>query len=465
MPCFVGRKFLRLSMLVFIPFGLRCADAADPFAAEIAKDGCGVIERHYHALGEPAQGGANDYIVVSLTGVQINRVTRPDTFSKEEGVITIQMGPKKTRADFFWSGEAKKKLNYTYSNAIVFAGKEVDLKDRLDYVLYVNENDDKDEEKLKKVANVVKDVGGAVSPIPYGAPIAAGMDLLSAILNAVAGSYKSTTELLDGGNLFSIGGTNNVKVGQYTVFFKSPRCEDPDIRVNLSVARYPSLPHPNKSSKFRSFDIKKTGVIAILREFEVDCKHDLFSKSHPKEAKKQGIAAKLKKYGKQTATLEVKIAEASFSLEFYPNAFSDKRFQLKDVEIYRGKWMESGLPTSVSLSYTEAFADLSSVSKSAFGLAKSIIPGSVPPDIGTSVDIVQTASSSILANLALKEPRTLCSAASTLLRNEENDIIFTMYSGSNGRPLGYIRALIDVIPGFPLPPPSTKDSDGAASAK
>lgn len=433
---------------------------------------------------------ANGTFAIYLRSAIIRHLSDPDWCGKDEGTIVLNFTPpggKAMQTTLYWSGTLQKffacsclgaqdALTFEYGEHLLVGYAPLKDLTQFGFSVSVIDNEEDDAKKWKSASTVLDSVSKMTSAVPqYGAAISAGVEVFSGFADLISQLHHNTTQLFYAGDFLLYDGKNDqnekdVKdvnaqnlTGMYNVGYrrtaknqqnasdKTPNVENAsdktsDIELHFQAKVLPVLPDPQK------YD---TGVRVILETLDI-----------PQAIRKKIAKNNLFITAQKLAVFEVQVGGTSTKYEVYPNAFKEDRFDVSNVEVYKGAWNPAGLPTSVSLVCSEQGTDFSKVLAAVGTLTKSLIPADKPGEkFGANaiasplIGMTQTASSGIIASLAPQSEHALFSVGTDLLRGTEEDlqknikadptsqtIIFPMYSNKKQKPLGNISAQMKIVP-------------------
>jgi hypothetical protein len=424
--------------------------------------------RLVHAPNPALVGGPlldTDLLRVSIRRLAIRKVSSTVNWflSKEEGTVKIGVGPDNKQTTLYWSGKTKggilrqAGLSFDYDNAL-FAVPIAGLS-RLPLSVSIVKNEDWRNERWKKAADAIDAVGKATADIPTaGGIISAASGLASAIARFV-GNFKSTTELLYAGSFFEnpagrgepfhlttpADSTYLESVLGYYSLVKKGR-GDSDIRLDFQVERLPTIANPTVFRMLPALAPGEVfGVKVLLTGFRI---------LETAAGQVAGtIAKRVAKNNDGLVTVEFNIGGQSLKYDIYPNIFKLGVLDITGQEVYKGPWMASGIPASVSFTYTEKGKDFKSLVTATGALTTAAVPAAVGAGPLAGINVGQTLASSVLASIAPSETGTLSSVGSAFITASPQDISLLVYSSKGGRNLGRIVVNTALAP-YVVPAPA-----------
>lgn len=407
--------------------------------------------------GQPLNA-PNGIIAVKLMSYSINRVSRPDLIGKNEGEVLIEFGANKNQTRLFWSGQVGRQLHFQYNHnhndgILLYFGRIADLAPAglaplngnpnwlncsLPFHVTVTEDDEGDDIKWQKAAEDIKKIGAVAEAFPpYGIAADAGIGFVGNVVSFFSKIiHRSTTELDYEGDFFRPHPHENPLniCGDYTLQRRNHHDQNiSDIELNFRLDNFPIIQNPIHSDPPQDVRI-------ILESLTVPSR----------------IAAKIAKGDLLTAarglvSFEVKVnTESSIKHSVYPETFKEEVFKLQDALMYKGPWINTGVPVSISLVYTKEDRKLEDLVSSLTALTKAVVklPGVNPPDSVVPVlNTLQTTSSIAIASVKPESQHSLFSLGIELIINQNQTIRFPMYSPKGQTNLGDIEAHIIVLPG------------------
>ncbi len=359
---------------------------------------------------------------VTLEKIKIARTFGYDRGNPEEGRIIITIGEQETA--LYWQGwtgphHIHRRKPYVLSHVeagkdaemVLFAGNLGSSKD-LKFKISITEVDKEDKERWERASAVLEKLSGIANLPVTGAPIAAaGFGIFSRIAKIISQSMKDTQELFHSGSLTLDG---KITEGLYQLWRDGDEGEK-DIEVGFRIAAF----HPKKPPKDQR-----------VRVFLENMRYG------------EELAKKVSKQ-KGSVVLELKTGDKVLREDFLPNALEHGVVSFKEVKLYEGPW-EGYLPFSSSIicAQGESEAPLKSIltlhedlKKMFVALAsKDALPKVDPAALEKITkhgviffDLMDTASSAILAGVTHRHEVTFFSVGKTFLTQAKEVINMPLY--------------------------------------